>query len=41
MNTFEFFPLIGEDLMIGVVASYFKEPAENNTTQSVLTKLRG
>ena len=28
MNTFEFFPLIGEDLMIGVVASYFKEPAE-------------
>lgn len=27
INTFEFFPLIGDDLAIGVVASYFKEPA--------------
>jgi len=26
VNTFEFFPLIGENFYIGVVASYFKEP---------------
>ncbi len=28
LSTFEFFPLIGEDIYIGVVTSYFKEPTE-------------
>jgi hypothetical protein len=26
MNTFEFFPLAGDDLFLGVVTSYFREP---------------
>ena len=28
LNTFEFMPLLGDDLLIGVVASYFLEPTE-------------
>jgi hypothetical protein len=28
MPTFEFFPLAGEDGFLGIVTSYFREPAE-------------